>query len=125
MKLGKMNEKLEVSLAMGRWELNEGLRAIAKMLKGLSLDSTVMTGEGSGVRSTATFEKQIAPEPMVPKQLAAATGEGNYRKLELSLFKGVDLNSWIFQAERYFGMNKFTDAERGVCMEGSALSWFQ
>lgn len=125
MELGKMNDKLETSLAMGRKELNEGLQIITKIIKGLPLDSTAMTGEGSGVKSTSTFEKSAESEPIIPEKVATQSGEGNYRKLELPLFTGVDPDSWIFQAERYFSMNRFSTAERvvaaGVCMEGGCL----
>lgn len=70
MELGKMNDKLETSLAMGRKELNEGLQIITKIIKGLPLDSTAMTGEGSGVKSTSTFEKSAESEPIIPEKVA-------------------------------------------------------
>ena len=63
------------------------------------------------------------------EKVTAAAVEGNYRKLEFPLFSGIDPDSWIFRAERYFSMGNFSNAERavaaGVCMEGNALSWFQ
>ncbi|CAA2982342.1 60S ribosomal L3 [Olea europaea subsp. europaea] len=62
MELSKMNERLEVNLALGRKELNEGLQAIAKMFKGTSPESFVMTGEGSRMKSTGLREEAMESE---------------------------------------------------------------
>lgn len=129
LELGKMNQRLEASLALGRRELNDGLRLIEKMLKGSKLNSSSSPGEESGRMSTTSVEEQPEVENVNSEKMAVASVEGNYRKLELPLFNGVDPDSWIFRAERYFRMNKLDDVERavaaGVCMEGAALSWFQ
>lgn len=128
-KMEKMNEKLEVSFAMGRCELNEGFQNTVKMFKGMSLDPSMMTGEGSRMKSTSFVEKQFDSEPITPEKITAASAEGSYRKLELPSFNGIDPDAWIFRAERYFSMSNLSDEERavaaGVCMEGNTLSWFQ
>lgn len=126
--LGKMNEKLEVSLPLGKKELSEGLEALRKMFKKMAPQSSVVTRKGSRMKSTGPIEEDIISEAVLPERVVAPTVEGNYRKLELPLFNGVDPDSLIFRAERYFSMSKLIDAERavaiGICMEGSALSWF-
>ncbi|CAA2965233.1 Hypothetical predicted protein [Olea europaea subsp. europaea] len=43
MELGKLNYKIEVSLAMGRKELNEALQILAKMINGIPQESTGVT----------------------------------------------------------------------------------
>ncbi|CAA2998890.1 Hypothetical predicted protein [Olea europaea subsp. europaea] len=74
-KLRKMNEKLESSLAMGRRELNEGLQTIAQMIKGLLLDSSTLTEEGSGVRSFEPTEKRLELEPITTEKESPASAK--------------------------------------------------
>ncbi|CAA2968087.1 Hypothetical predicted protein [Olea europaea subsp. europaea] len=69
MELSKMNERLEVSLTLGRKELNEGLQALAKMFKGMSPESSVMTGEGSRMKSTGLMEEVTESEVILPKKM--------------------------------------------------------
>lgn len=49
------------------------------------------------------------------------------RKLELLVFGGSDLDTWIFRAERYFTLNRLLEAEKikanGICSEGEAQAW--
>ena len=49
------------------------------------------------------------------------------RLLELPIFEGVDLDSWIFRVERYFEINGLHADERlqaaMVCMKGEVLAW--
>ncbi|XP_022844824.1 uncharacterized protein LOC111367934 [Olea europaea var. sylvestris] len=123
--LEHLNARLEMELG----KMNEGLLALVKMIKGRSLETSDLTGEGSGTKSVNTVENPTELEPFASGKAAENSFEGNYRKLELPLFNVVDPDSWIFRAERYFNVNKIAEAERvvvaGVCMERSASSWFQ
>ncbi|CAA3028878.1 Hypothetical predicted protein [Olea europaea subsp. europaea] len=80
--------------------MNEGLLALAKMMKGRSLETSDLIGEGSGTKSANTVENQTEWEPFAAGKAIENSFEGNYRKLELPLFNGVDPDSWIFRAKR-------------------------
>ncbi|CAA3003485.1 Hypothetical predicted protein, partial [Olea europaea subsp. europaea] len=69
MELSKMNERLEVSLALGRRELNEGLQALRKMFKGIPPESSVMTGEGSRMKSTGPMKEVTESEVILPEKI--------------------------------------------------------
>ena len=52
-----------------------------------------------------------------------------FRKLEMPVFDGTNPDGWILKAERYFGLNQFSNDEKleaaVVAFEGDALLWFQ
>ncbi|CAK7352326.1 unnamed protein product [Dovyalis caffra] len=56
--------------------------------------------------------------------LSIVDRERFHRKLEFSMFSGVDLGAWIFHAKCYFSINKLIDGEKlevaVVCFEGEA-----
>ncbi|CAA3002992.1 Hypothetical predicted protein, partial [Olea europaea subsp. europaea] len=68
MELSKINERLEVSLALGRKELNERLQALTKMFKGMPLKSSVMKGEGSRMKSTDPMKEVTESEVVLPEK---------------------------------------------------------
>ena len=45
------------------------------------------------------------------------------------MFDGEGADSWIFQAEQYFSINRLTEMEKleatGVCFEGVAQAWLR
>lgn len=88
MELGKMNEKIEVSLAMGRRELNDGLQTIAKMIKSLPLDSQPLVEEGSEMKSSATSDELTESATMGLEKKNWESGENHYCKLELPCSMG-------------------------------------
>ncbi|KAJ9562283.1 hypothetical protein OSB04_007443 [Centaurea solstitialis] len=51
------------------------------------------------------------------------------RKLEIPTFDGTDPDGWILRAERYFSLNRLSQAEKidvsFIAFEGAALKWFQ
>ncbi|KAJ9544173.1 hypothetical protein OSB04_023880 [Centaurea solstitialis] len=70
-----------------------------------------------------------------PKKRTEGDGDQNRflavkgRKLEIPTFDGSDPDGWIIRAERYFSLNRLTQAEKidvsFIAFEGAALKWFQ
>ena len=93
----------------------------------LSMRSTLMKnnseGEGSSIRKS---------EPM---NVEKKTNEENkcdqnkFKKVEMPIFNGDDSDSWLFRAERYFQIHKFTEFEKmivaTISFEGPALNWYR
>lgn len=56
-------------------------------------------------------------------------GGWRYRKLDMPIFKGVDLDGWILRIKRYFNFYRLSETEKLeavlVALEGDALRWFQ
>lgn len=55
-------------------------------------------------------------------------GKWKYMRLEMPLFDGSDLASWILRGENFFDIYRLTEEEKldaaVVSMEGDALRWF-
>ena len=95
---------------------------------------------GKNTASSSTLEGDFSlhepgsPDPMgdrgkaphVAPQPTTARVENLPRQLELPVFEGSDLASWIFKAKRYFEFNSLQVNERLraalVCMEGESLA---
>ncbi|XP_023637590.1 uncharacterized protein LOC111830218 [Capsella rubella] len=49
-------------------------------------------------------------------------------RIEMPVFEGTNVNSWLFRAERYFEFGSFTETEKirlaYMSVEGPALCWF-
>ena len=76
------------------------------------------------------------PSAISPQKVTGVTGEATEqfsearaRKLELPIFDGEDLKSWLLEVSRYFDFNGISESERiaavAVCLEGSILAWFR
>lgn len=56
-------------------------------------------------------------------------GMWRYRKLDMSIFDGSDLDGWLLREERFFAFYKLSEAEMlesvAVALEGDTLCWFQ
>ncbi|KAA0038184.1 transposon Tf2-1 polyprotein isoform X1 [Cucumis melo var. makuwa] len=51
-----------------------------------------------------------------------------FKKVEISVFRGNDPNSWLFKADRYFQIYKLTDSKKIVSVisfDGPSLDWFR
>lgn len=51
------------------------------------------------------------------------------RRMEMPIFSGGDPDEWGYRAERYFGLQRLSEAEQLeaaiMCLEGAALHWFR
>ncbi|CAA3014880.1 Hypothetical predicted protein [Olea europaea subsp. europaea] len=57
-------------------KMNEGLLALVKMIKGRSLETSDLTGEGSGTKSVNTVENPTELEPFASGKAAENSFEG-------------------------------------------------
>lgn len=52
-----------------------------------------------------------------------------FKKVEMPMFAGQDLDSWLFQVERYFDIHKLSNSEKIVVavinFDGIALAWYR
>ena len=80
-------------------------------------------GEGSSRRESETNNEEKKPNE-----------EGNndrnkFKKVEMPIFNGDDLDSWLFCAERYFLIHKLTESEKitvsTISFEGPTLNWYR
>lgn len=51
------------------------------------------------------------------------------RKMEIPLFDGENVESWVLRVEQYFELGDFTEGEKlravRMCFDGEALSWYR
>ncbi|KAL4575579.1 hypothetical protein LXL04_022427 [Taraxacum kok-saghyz] len=51
------------------------------------------------------------------------------RKLQIPIFKGDDVNGWIYRVENYFEVHNFSKKERlravAICLEDTPLNWYR
>lgn len=51
--------------------------------------------------------------------------QSKFKKVEMSVFSGNNPDSWLFKADRYFQIHKFTNSEKMtvsvISFDGSAL----
>lgn len=40
------------------------------------------------------------------------TDRSKFKKVEIPIFNGIDPDSWLFRADRYFKIHKLTDSEK-------------
>ncbi|KAA0032165.1 transposon Tf2-1 polyprotein isoform X1 [Cucumis melo var. makuwa] len=59
----------------------------------------------------------------------AAADRNKFKKVEMPVFAGEDLDSWLFRAERYFQIHKLSDSEKmlvsTISFDGPALNRYQ
>ncbi|KAA0067393.1 transposon Tf2-1 polyprotein isoform X1 [Cucumis melo var. makuwa] len=58
----------------------------------------------------------------------ASADQSKFKKVEMPVFTGDDLDSWLFLAERYFQIHKLTESEKMLVLttsfNGLALNWY-
>lgn len=84
---------------------------------------TVKAKAGEG-----TFDKGISGETPEgrTKNEDGNTERNKFKKVEIPIFNGEDLDSWLFRVDRYFQIHKLTDAKKilvaTISFEGPTLN---
>ena len=59
----------------------------------------------------------------------SASDRSKFKKVEIPVFIGTDLDSWLFWAELYFQIHKLIELEKMIVavisFDGAALDWYQ
>ena len=59
----------------------------------------------------------------------SSNDRNKFKKVEMPIINGDDLDSWLFRAERYFQIHKLTESEKmtvsTISFEGPTLNWYR
>ncbi|CAH8271769.1 unnamed protein product [Arabidopsis lyrata] len=117
----------------------ETLKSMAEMKSALLLQPPTEPSSSSSQVTVNHHHHEDLPAP--PKQQLTTVvdnsidGKDKSRvihlkkvQVEMPVFEGLNVNSWILRAERYFGFGSFTETEKirlaYMSVQGPALSWF-
>ena len=119
-KQNQMMLRFMESAALERSMMNERLTEIS--MRGTPVKNND-DGEGTSIRENEPKQEEI-------KSSEDANSDRNkFKKVEMPIFNGDDLDSWLFRVERYFQIHKLTDYEKmtvaTISFEGPALNWYR
>ncbi|KAA0055708.1 protochlorophyllide-dependent translocon component 52 [Cucumis melo var. makuwa] len=110
-------------------------QAILKFIEGIIREKAVTTVElegtpSGGMGSDATTE-MMGGELKVERKNEdeRAFDRSKFKKVEIPIFNGMDLDFWLFKADRYFKIHNLTKSEKMlvaiISFDGLALDWYR
>ncbi|XP_022137369.1 uncharacterized protein LOC111008840 [Momordica charantia] len=126
--------KLEIALLHQRFdEQQKQIESLHVTLK--TFMAQTIGGSPSQSNSLLTGEtlirkgKEVAEDVPANNNEAQGNDRNRFKKVEMPIFGGEELEAWIFRAERYFEIQKLTDEEKMIVaiisFDGIALAWYR
>lgn len=122
-------------------DLARGQKATVNGSNHLGCKSAI--GETSGptaVQPTSETNVQLTSETNVQStnetneihetnKTSETVDRSKFKKVEMSIFCGVDLDSWLFRADQYFHIHKLLESEKMtvalISFDGAVLDWYR
>ncbi|KAL1213452.1 RNA-directed DNA polymerase-like protein [Cardamine amara subsp. amara] len=132
--LEKMMENMMQKLSNmdERWEkriVSEGERQASTTGKSIERGSPSHLTISAQVEGSKQMEKRTEG-PMIPETTSSEERRTSVtRKIEIPLFDGTNVDSWVVRVDQYFKLNEFSEEEKlqavRMCFDDEALVWYR
>ena len=127
-KMTKHMEKIDVQNELNTQQQQNFLKYIESMMKDPS-SSTSESEKASSKMKAKVYESNEEPNSSEKEESDKNSVRSKFKKVEMPVFNGEDLDSWLFRGNWYFQIHKLIDSEKmtvaTISFDGPALNWYR